>query len=145
MFSHAVNNTFFFFNSSLHGKMFIYLQILYSQNYILYALFLLHGSGFKYKQDVGIMIQAKVQSFQVSVKLGQSTYKTHLYFKFKVERLLVFFKRLLNSSAASQFYNLGALRFYMYVYRIMVLFVKNTEDIYSKPKQFNLVQGDSVP
>lgn len=91
------------------------------------------------------MIQAKVQSFQVSVKLGQSTYKTHLYFKFKVERLLVFFKRLLNSSAASQFYNLGALRFYMYVYRIMVLFVKNTEDIYSKPKQFNLVQGDSVP
>lgn len=134
--------------------MFIYLQILYSQNYIclyiveyvqLYALFLLHGSGFKYKQDVGIMIQAKVQSFQVSVKLGQSTYKTHLYFKFKVERLLVFFKRLLNSSAASQFYNLGALRFYMYVYRIMVLFVKNTEDICSKPKQFNLVQGDSVP
>lgn len=120
-------------------KCFICLQILYSQNYIclyiiveyvqLYALFLLHGSGFKYKQDVGIMIQAKVQSFQVSVKLGQSTYKTHLYFKFKVERLLVFFKRLLNSSAASQCYNLGALRFYMYVYRIMVLFVKNTEDI----------------
>lgn len=115
-------------------KCFICLQILYSQNYIclyiveyvqLYALFLLHGSGFKYKQDVGIMIQAKVQSFQVSVKLGQSTYKTHLYFKFKVER----FKRLLNSSAASQCYNLGALRFYMYVYRIMVLFVKNTEDI----------------
>lgn len=77
-------------------KCFICLQILYSQNYIclyiveyvqLYALFLLHG----YKQDVGIMIQAKVQSFQVSVKLGQSTYKTHLYFKFKVERLLVFF------------------------------------------------------
>lgn len=130
--------------------MFVYLQILFSQNYIylyiveyvqLYAFFLLHGSGFKYKQDVGIMIQAKVQSFQVSVKLGQSTYT----FNLKWNVYYFFFQRLLNSSTASQFYNLGALRFYMYVYRIMVLFVKNTEDIYSKPKQFNLVQGDSVP
>lgn len=86
VFYHAVYINFFYFVClALHCmvKCFIYLQILFLENYIcmyilefvqLYALFLLHGGGCKYKQDLVSWCRRKCSHWD-SGKLGQSTNK----------------------------------------------------------------------
>lgn len=120
-FYHAVNNTFFFLkfrllNSSLHGKIFYLPPNFVFAKLHMHVYTIIYSNAWKWKQDFGIILQAKVQSLRLG-KTWPINKQNTVYFKFKVERLFGFFftgsfnLMLHPKNFDTRFYNLRASRF----------------------------------